>query len=40
MSLPTVFARLKNLRLVEEPPVRVVGCAFLGLLNLPLTWMA
>jgi cytochrome P450 len=40
VALPTVFARLKNLRLVEEPPVRVVGWAFRGLLNLPLTWDA
>jgi len=38
VALPTVFARLKNLRLIEEPPVRVVGWAFRGLLNLPLTW--
>ena len=40
VALPTVFARLKNLRLVAEPPVRVVGWAFRGLLNLPLTWDA
>ena len=40
VALPTVFARLKNLRLVEEPPVRIVGWAFRGLLNLPLTWDA
>ena len=38
VALPTVFARLKNLHLVEDPPVRVVGWAFRGLLNLPLTW--
>ena len=38
VALPTVFARLKNLHLVEQPPVRVVGWAFRGLLNLPLTW--
>jgi len=38
VALPTVFARLKNLRLVEEPPVKIVGWAFRGLLNLPLTW--
>jgi len=40
VALPTVFARLKNLQLVEEPPVQVVGWAFRGLLNLPLTWDA
>ena len=38
VALPTVFARLKNLRPVEEPPVKIVGWAFRGLLNLPLTW--
>jgi cytochrome P450 len=40
VALPAVFARLKNLRLVAEPPVQVVGWAFRGLLNLPLTWDA
>jgi cytochrome P450 len=40
VALPSVFARLKNLRLVEEPPVRIVGWAFRGLINLPLTWDA
>jgi cytochrome P450 len=38
VALPTIFARLKNLRLVQDPPVRIVGWAFRGLLNLPLTW--
>ena len=38
VALPTVFARLKNLRLVQEPPVRVVGWAFRGLLNLGVAW--
>ncbi|WP_024517199.1 cytochrome P450 [Bradyrhizobium sp. Tv2a-2] len=38
VALPTVFARLKNLRLIAEPPVRIVGWAFRGLLNLPLEW--
>jgi cytochrome P450 len=38
VALPTVFARLRNLRLVPDPPVRIAGWAFRGLLNLPLTW--
>ena len=38
VALPTVFSRLKNLRLVNGEPVRIVGWAFRGLLNLPVTW--
>jgi len=38
VALPTVFSRLKNLRLVDGEPVRIVGWAFRGLLNLPVTW--
>ncbi|WP_454616185.1 cytochrome P450 [Bradyrhizobium cenepequi] len=38
VALPTVFARLKNLRIVENEPVRVGGWAFRGLLNLPVAW--
>jgi hypothetical protein len=38
VALPTVFSRLANLRLVSGEPVRVVGWAFRGLLNLPVTW--
>lgn len=38
VALPTVFSRLKNLRLVEDAPVRIGGWAFRGPLNLPLTW--
>ena len=38
VALPAIFSRLKNLRLVEDEPVRVVGWAFRGLLNLPVTW--
>jgi cytochrome P450 len=38
VALPTVFSRLANLRLVGGEPVRVVGWAFRGLLNLPVTW--
>ena len=38
VALPTVFSRLKNLRIVNDEPVRVVGWAFRGLLNLPVTW--
>jgi cytochrome P450 len=36
VALPAIFARLKNLRLVEEP--RIGGWAFRGLLDLPVTW--
>jgi cytochrome P450 len=38
VALPTIFSRLKNLRIVEREPVRIGGWAFRGLLNLPLTW--
>lgn len=38
VALPTVFSRLKNLRIVEGEPVHIGGWAFRGLLNLPLTW--
>ena len=39
VALPSVFARLKNLRLDEDAgPVRVGGWAFRGLLNLPVRW--
>jgi cytochrome P450 len=38
VALPAIFARLKNLRLVEPP--RIGGWAFRGLLNLPVTWDA
>jgi cytochrome P450 len=40
VALPTVFARLQSLRLVEEPPIRIGGWAFRGLLNFPLRWDA
>jgi len=40
VALPTVFARLKNLRIDEREPVRIGGWAFRGLLNLPVTWDA
>jgi cytochrome P450 len=40
VALPSVFGRLKGLRLVEGEPVRVGGWAFRGLLNLPVTWDA
>lgn len=36
VALPTIFGRFPNLRLVENEPVRVVGWAFRGLLNLPV----
>jgi cytochrome P450 len=38
VALPTIFSRLKNLRLVENEPVRIGGWAFRGLLNLPVAW--
>jgi cytochrome P450 len=38
VALPTVFGRLKNLRIANEEPVRIGGWAFRGLLNLPVTW--
>ncbi len=38
VALPMIFERLKGLKLAEEPPVRVGGWAFRGLLNLPVTW--
>jgi cytochrome P450 len=38
VALPAVFSRLRNLRIVNDEPVRVVGWAFRGLLNLPVTW--
>jgi cytochrome P450 len=38
VALPAIFSRLKNLRLVNDEPVRVGGWAFRGLLNLPVTW--
>ncbi|WP_170181744.1 cytochrome P450 [Phreatobacter stygius] len=40
VALPTVFARLKGLRIVGDEPVRIGGWAFRGLLNLPVTWDA
>ena len=40
VALPSVFARLKGLRLDEREPVRIGGWAFRGLLNLPVTWDA
>ena len=39
VALPSVFRRLKNLRLDDAAgPVRVGGWAFRGLLNLPARW--
>ncbi|MGB3489020.1 MAG: cytochrome P450 [Xanthobacteraceae bacterium] len=38
VALPSIFARLKNLRLDETDPVRIGGWAFRGLLNLPVVW--
>ena len=38
VALPTIFARLRGLRLREGEPVRIGGWAFRGLLNLPVSW--
>ena len=38
VALPSIFARLKNLRLDDTEPVRIGGWAFRGLLNLPVVW--
>jgi hypothetical protein len=38
VALPAIFARLNNLRIVDDEPVRIGGWAFRGLLNLPVTW--
>src|SRR6185295_5148601 len=40
IALPSVFARLKGLRLDDTEPVRIGGWAFRGLLNLPARWDA
>jgi cytochrome P450 len=40
VALPSLFARLKNLRLDPSEPVRIGGWAFRGLLNLPVVWDA
>jgi cytochrome P450 len=38
VALPAIFSRLRDLRIVEDEPVRIGGWAFRGLLNLPVTW--
>ena len=40
VALPSVFARLKGLRLDDGEPVRIGGWAFRGLFNLPVVWDA
>jgi cytochrome P450 len=40
VALPSVFARLKGLRLDAREGVRIGGWAFRGLFNLPVTWEA
>src|SRR5690349_9801100 len=40
VALPSLFARLKNLRLDTSEPVKIGGWAFRGLLNLPVAWDA
>jgi cytochrome P450 len=38
VALPTIFRRLRKLRLVEGDPARIGGWAFRGLFNLPVAW--
>jgi cytochrome P450 len=38
VALPSIFDRLKGLRLDGSEPVRIGGWAFRGLLNLPVSW--
>ena len=38
VALPSIFARLRDLRLDDAEPVRIGGWAFRGLLNLPAAW--
>ena len=38
VALPSIFERLKGLRLDGSEPVRIGGWAFRGLLNLPVSW--
>ena len=38
VALPSLFTRLKGLRLDPAEPVRIGGWAFRGLLNLPVEW--
>jgi hypothetical protein len=40
VALPSIFARLRGLRLDPSEPVRIGGWAFRGLLNLPVLWDA
>ena len=40
VALPSVFARLKGMRLDQREPVRIGGWAFRGLFNLPVRWDA
>src|SRR6201996_8064709 len=38
VALPSLFSRLRELRLDPSEPVRIGGWAFRGLLNLPVEW--
>jgi hypothetical protein len=40
VALPTLFRRLRNLRLDERSSVRMGGWVFRGVLNLPVRWDA
>jgi cytochrome P450 len=40
VALPSIFAKLRGLRLDASEPVRIGGWAFRGLLNLPVVWDA
>lgn len=39
VALPTLFARVRNMQIADDEPVRLGGWAFRGLLNLPMKWM-
>ncbi len=39
VGLPTVFAKIRNLEIAADEPVRIGGWAFRGLLNLPVRWV-
>lgn len=40
VALPAIFSTLKDLKLAPQPPVKLGGWAFRGVLNLPVKWNA
>jgi cytochrome P450 len=38
VALPTIFARMRDLRITDDEPVRIGGWAFRGVSNLPVAW--